>query len=407
MFIAEAENLIDKFETVYAEIYEYHIPALDQETIDRIIDHTKYFQRYIDELPVYVVRYNNLKEQFEKILTTGNIEQAKILYNEIDAFYEEFNEHFQEPYRLVRPYSYCTWWKGYGDFEWKIEDLSVEYRYNCNHMEAYLEEAVSIDSSVATINKELNRHIAECDNTLEIPGFILSNGLPCDENKAQFTVNKIQGTIVDDLVCNTIQKMTLRLPETIKSIQGKVFCTDNISKVFVAAMTPPELDEEAFTNHVYDKAILYIPQIKFAEYVQTNWKRFINIDIYWNSGISSTVLPDAKPFVKDGLIILPDQTTADIFDINGRLIFSKAKGNQPMPQRGIYIVKNRQQLIQANSLTHNSITRIRKQQQRRKPIYPELPSLSFAIDVRQSCRSRFHSLGNRTHTRGLDNRVRI
>lgn len=339
MFIDEAEDLVAKSEMVYTEIYEYYIPDLDQETIDRIIDDTKYFQRFIDDLPKYVVIYNNLKEQFEEILITGNLEQAKILYDEIDAFYKEFNEYFQDPNRLARPYYKCIWWEGYEDLEEELEEPSWEYRNYCNYMASDLEIAESIDSSVATINIELNKHIAECDNTLEIPSFILNNGVACDENKAQFTVNKIQGTIVDNLVCDTIQNMTLRVPETIKSIQGKAFCADNISKVFVSAMTPPELDEEAFTDYVYDNAILYIPQIKYAEYVQTNWKRFINIDIYWNSGISSNVLSEAKPYAKDGIIIIPDELTADIFDISGRLMFSGVKGNLQMPNIGMYIVK--------------------------------------------------------------------
>lgn len=184
-----------------------------------------------------------------------------------------------------------------------------------------------------TLPARIIDYIEGNNGELTIPEKIGYNG------QLSYEVTKLKGPIFDSELMEKTDEISIRIPSGIDSICGMAFPDNKITEVHVSAYTPPFLDENAFSEKVYKNAILYVPEIKYQEYVLSDWRRFTNIYFSLSSSIDEISNDNIAVWSKGDTIYIEGIGIVSIYDTLGKLVYKGDSREIPIEQKGIYIVK--------------------------------------------------------------------
>lgn len=168
----------------------------------------------------------------------------------------------------------------------KLTDLGDYAFSNCRYL-----ESLSFPSTLSKIGSNPMRYVrlSKMELAEGSPSFTISNNALCSRKKDtlyampmlwtdEYTVEDGIRTIRNHAFSMQCKIPVVRLPASVNRVLKWAFyeCI-GLRDFYVAATTPPELGEDAFSGETYSGCKLHIPVGTMAAYLESDWKNFANI----------------------------------------------------------------------------------------------------------------------------------
>lgn len=323
------EEILRMLPELYDKIESYIIPGLNDVILSECRNEAKIFN--VDKWIPYFDRFNEMSAVCQQLMevndTAGLIREKAIL----EDFLNEVRFYFSNTITIAYPHANCDWWEEYLELSdvREFEELAT-----FKHVIAVTGLAVERTArAVETLPARIIDYIEGNNGELTIPEKIGYNG------QLSYEVTKLKGPIFDSELMEKTDEISIMIPSGIDSICGMAFPDNKITEVHVSAYTPPFLDENAFSEKVYKNAILYVPEIKYQEYVLSDWRRFTNIYFSLSSSIDEISNDNIAVWSKGDTIYIEGIGIVSIYDTLGKLVYKGDSREIPIEQKGIYIVK--------------------------------------------------------------------
>lgn len=138
------------------------------------------------------------------------------------------------------------------------------------------------------------------------------------------------------------------IPATVTGLSNGAFAVEGLETVEVRAGKVPAMTDDCFTENVYSKATLVVPDGMAEAYAAApGWKNFANIKSASQSAIESVTADGVSIRVENGIIYVdaPEGTSVSVYNINGATVYSGTGREINLPARGIYIVRAANKVI--------------------------------------------------------------
>lgn len=122
------------------------------------------------------------------------------------------------------------------------------------------------------------------------------------------------------------------------------FWESSAKDIYIKAIAPPNLDEQAFNDNLFIDSKLHVPSGCKSIYSTSNiWSRFWNIIEDEDSGISDVVANGRLDIIiEDGKLYIRGKADANIvsvYNVQGQLIISTYENKIELSTKGVYIIK--------------------------------------------------------------------
>ena len=178
--------------------------------------------------------------------------------------------------------------------------------------------------------------ILQNNGSLAIPSNVYCDG-------KEYNVTGINGNIFSGMPEGfSMTDLKLLLPATITSIGNEAFAIEGIQEVTVCSTGVPALDSNCFTETTYADAKLYVIDNLVEDYRNTSpWNRFHNILPESTSAVKEIADVNAEVHLEGSKLIVnaPAATPVNVYDADGRTLYSGYSDTIELPAKGLYIVK--------------------------------------------------------------------